>query len=79
MKIGKGKDDSGIESEMPGRQNKKKCKPTSHRYDHLPLLPSGPGGVRQELVVPICNANIEQFFIPAKAQPNIYIKRVKAP
>jgi hypothetical protein len=24
---------------------------TSHRYDHLPLLPSGPGGVQQELVV----------------------------
>jgi len=25
--------------------------PTSHRYDHLPLLPSGPGGVQQELIV----------------------------
>ena len=25
--------------------------PASHRYDHLPLLPSGPGGVQQELVV----------------------------
>jgi hypothetical protein len=24
----------------------------SHRYDRLPLLPSGPGGVQQELVVP---------------------------
>jgi len=24
---------------------------TSHRYDHLPLLPSGPGGVQQELAV----------------------------
>ena len=23
----------------------------SHRYNHLPLLPSGPGGVQQELVV----------------------------
>jgi len=23
----------------------------SHRYDHLPLLPSGPGGVQRELVV----------------------------
>jgi hypothetical protein len=27
---------------------------TSHRYNRLPLLPSGPGGVQQELVVPIC-------------------------
>jgi hypothetical protein len=25
--------------------------PASHRYDHLPLLPSDPGGVQQELVV----------------------------
>jgi len=24
---------------------------TSHRYNCLPLLPSGPGGVQQELVV----------------------------
>jgi hypothetical protein len=24
---------------------------TSHRYNHLPLLPSDPGGVQQELVV----------------------------
>ena len=24
---------------------------TSHRYDLLPLLPSGPGGVQRELVV----------------------------
>jgi len=24
---------------------------TSHRYDRLPLLPSGPGGVQRELVV----------------------------
>ena len=24
---------------------------TSHRYNHLPLLPSGPGGVQQELAV----------------------------
>ena len=27
---------------------------TSHRYNRLPLLPSDPGGVQQELVVPIC-------------------------
>jgi hypothetical protein len=25
--------------------------PVSHRYNHLPLLPSDPGGVQQELVV----------------------------
>ncbi len=24
---------------------------TSHRYNRIPLLPSGPGGVQQELVV----------------------------
>ncbi len=24
---------------------------TSHRYNRLPLLPSGPGGLQQELVV----------------------------
>ena len=29
---------------------------TSHRYNYLPLLPSDPGGVQQELVVPICQA-----------------------
>jgi len=23
----------------------------SHRYNYLPLLPSGPGGVQQELIV----------------------------
>jgi hypothetical protein len=33
---------------------KKMANRTSHRYNRLPLLPSGPGGVQQELVVPIC-------------------------
>ncbi len=33
---------------------KKVANRTSHRYNRLPLLPSGPGGVQQELVVPIC-------------------------
>ena len=33
---------------------KKNGKPTSHRYNRLPLLPSGPGGVQRELVVPVC-------------------------
>ncbi len=33
-------------------QNKKMGKlDTSHRYNRLPLLPSGPGGVQRELVV----------------------------
>ncbi len=30
----------------------------SHRYNRLPLLPSGPGGVRQELVVSICRRKV---------------------
>jgi hypothetical protein len=33
---------------------KKKGKPTSHRYNRLPLLPSDPGGVQQELIVLAC-------------------------
>ena len=40
----------------------------SHRYNHIPLLPSGPGGVLQELVVydlPDCkgkqNSNKNKF------------------
>ena len=32
-------------------KTKKGKLPTSHRYDHLPLLRSRPGGIRQELVV----------------------------
>ena len=39
---------------------------TSHRYDLLPLLPSGPGGVQRELVVydfPV--ANIRLFLYSA--------------
>ena len=37
---------------MSGREKQKKGKlDTSHRYDLLPLLPSGPGGVQRELVV----------------------------
>jgi len=33
-------------------KKEKKVSLISHRYDRLPLLPSGPGGVQQELVVP---------------------------
>ena len=39
----------------------------SHRYNHIPLLPSGPGGVLQELVVydlPDCKG--KQFSIKNK-------------
>jgi len=35
----------GAKEKKSGRLN------TSHRYNRLPLLPSGPGGVQQELVV----------------------------
>ena|SRR5579871_4136703 len=35
---------------------------TSHRYNHLPLLSSDPGGVQQELVVPICRRKIIKFY-----------------
>jgi hypothetical protein len=33
---------------------KKVANRTSHRYNRLPLLPSDPGGVQQELVVLAC-------------------------
>lgn len=40
---------------------------TSHRYDLLPLLPSGPGGVQRELVVyDFPDANIVKFQILSK-------------
>ncbi len=35
---------------------------TSHRYNYLPLLPSGPGGVQQELVVPVCRGKCIFFW-----------------
>jgi len=37
-----------------GKMVKKMANHVSHRYNRLPLLPSGPGGVQQELVVQIC-------------------------
>ena len=40
--------------------NSKKANQISHRYNRLPLLPSGPGGVRQELVVSICRYKFTQ-------------------
>jgi len=37
--------------ENKGRRKKSGRLLTSHRYNRLPLLPSGPGGVQQELAV----------------------------
>ena len=48
---------------MPKRKGKKMANRTSHRYNRLPLLPSGPGGVQQELVVPTCVAKVEIILI----------------
>jgi len=39
----------------------KKANEVSHRYDRLPLLPSGPGGVRQELVVLVCQCKVSSL------------------
>jgi hypothetical protein len=48
-------------SRIPG--HKKMANRTSHRYNRLPLLPSDPGGVQQELVVPACRgAKIEDIW-----------------
>ena len=41
-------------------EGNKKGKSLSHRYNRLPLLPSRPGGVRQELVVSICQCKVKQ-------------------
>ncbi len=50
------------------KYSKKKGKlSTSHRYDLLPLLPSGPGGVWRELVVyDFPTANVLLFPVTAK-------------
>jgi len=44
--------------------NKKVANRTSHRYNCLPLLPSDPGGVQQELVVPICRGKGKKIVDP---------------
>ena len=53
-----------IETALENRAGDKKqnSKPISHRYNRLPLLPSGPGGVQQELVVPICRSKDKGKF-----------------
>jgi len=48
---------NGLESDnkdIMDAYKQKMANQVSHRYNCLPLLPSGPGGVRQELVVLIC-------------------------
>jgi hypothetical protein len=45
---------------------KKSGKPTSRRFNHLPLLPSGPGGVRRELAVPICHCKGTKIIMQRK-------------
>jgi len=41
---------------------------TSHRYNRLPLLPSDPGGVQQELVVPICQRKGKRSKVMLQAE-----------
>jgi hypothetical protein len=54
------------------RRRKKEANRTSHRYNRLPLLPSDPGGVQQELVVPACRgAKIEVWRLNANCKENI--------
>jgi hypothetical protein len=40
---------------------------TSHRYNRLPLLPSDPGGVQQELVVPVCQRKYRRIIMLRKS------------
>jgi hypothetical protein len=42
-------------AELIIKRLKKMANRTSHRYNRLPLLPSDPGGVQQELVVLACH------------------------
>jgi hypothetical protein len=43
-----------LESAEQASGERKMANRTSHRYNRLPLLPSDPGGVQQELVVLVC-------------------------
>jgi len=49
---------------------KKMANRISHCYDHLPLLPSGSGGVRQELVVSICQCKVKVNYDKVKEKCN---------
>ncbi len=49
----------------------------SHRYNRLPLLPSGPGGVQQELVVQdLPDANVIQFTLHLNTILNFHKKNI---
>jgi hypothetical protein len=49
--------------------------PASHRYDHLPLLPSDPGGIQQELIVQdLPGAKVEKkHLVPNKKVYLFYV------
>jgi hypothetical protein len=57
--------DSSLESQ-------KKGKPASHRYNRLSLLPSGPGEVWQELVVPICRITKVLVLAMVRKEQELY-------
>ena len=45
-------------------------RPVSHRYNRLPLLPSDPGGIQQELVAQdLPGAKVENFQFPPNKNP----------
>jgi hypothetical protein len=50
--------------------------PVSHRYNRLPLLPSDPGGIQQELVAQdLPGAKVDIFHFPPNKKPfqrNLY-------
>jgi hypothetical protein len=55
-------------------QAKKRGEPTSHRYNRLPLLPSGPGGVQQELVVPTRQLQKYHFLFCSRPGKTRFVK-----
>ena len=55
------------------------AKPASHRYDRLPLLPSRPGGVQRELVVPASRCKGRKYFFPGKGSCYKLNKNKNAP
>jgi hypothetical protein len=62
-KINRSKDQQSTNERV---KEQKMANRTSHRYNRLPLLPSDPGGVQQELVVPICRHKYRiNLLIPA--------------
>ena len=47
--------------ELCHKRGIKRANRTSHRYNRLPLLSSDPGGIQQELVVPICRCKANEL------------------